>query len=121
MPYAFTAAEQKELTDTRKLCPDTPYTGGNFVPLYQKLSEIIERHLNNDATIDGGTRSQLESAKLWLDVAIGANGGTGMHSAFIRTYTNREGELRFGSAFTSEDMQRASNRVAFNLWNNLVN
>jgi Ca2+-binding RTX toxin-like protein len=120
MSYVFTASEQQELSVVRKICPETKDDGGNFVPLYQKLSEIIGRHLSDDSLLDINTRQQLKSAKLWLDVAIGANGNIGMHSAFIRAYTNREGELRLGTGFSLDDMQRASNAVAVNLWNSLV-
>ena len=120
MAYQFTVSEQQELNAARELCPVDERSGGNFVPLYQKLSDIIGRHLSANSPLDATTRAQLNSAKLWLDVAIGANGNTGMHSAFIRTYTNREGELRFGSPFSSGEMQWASNAVAVNLWSNLL-
>ena len=39
-----------------------------------------------------------------------------MHSAFIRTYTDREGLLRRGTPFSDTEMQRASNGVALNLY-----
>ena len=119
--YVFTAAEQQEILAARLLCPaiDDPNfvsANGNWVPFYTKLSEIISRHNSAGDITDPTDLRDFKSAKLWLDVAIGANGGTGMHSAFIRTYTNREGELRRGTPFDQTEMQRASNGVALNLY-----
>ena len=119
--YVFTAAEQQEILAARLLCPaiDDPNfvsANGNWVPFYTKLSEIISRHISAGDITDPKDLGDFKSAKLWLDVAIGANGGTGMHSAFIRTYTDREGELRRGTPFTDTEMQKASNGVALNLY-----
>jgi RTX calcium-binding nonapeptide repeat (4 copies) len=119
--YVFTAAEKQEIEAARLLSPagDDPrevVAAGNWVPLYSKLSEIISRHISAGDITDPKDLGDFKSAKLWLDVAIGANGGTGMHSAFIRTYTDREGELRRGTPFTDTEMQKASNGVALNLY-----
>jgi RTX calcium-binding nonapeptide repeat (4 copies) len=119
--YVFTASEQLEINAARLLCPpdDRPTfvsAVGNWVPFYTKLSEIIGRHISAGDITDPFDLRDFKGAKLWLDVAIGANGGTGMHSVFIRTYTNREGELRRGTAFSDTEMQKASNGVALNLY-----
>jgi Ca2+-binding RTX toxin-like protein len=123
--YVFTAAEKQEIEAARLLCPagNDPravVSSGNWVPFYTKLSEIISRHISAGDVTDPIDLGDLKSAKLWLDVAIGANGGIGMHSAFIRTYTDREGELRRGTSFTNTEMQKASNGVALNLYRDLV-
>jgi Ca2+-binding RTX toxin-like protein len=60
------------------------------------------------------------SAKLWLDVAIDANGGSGAYSALIRAYTVRQGQLRLNKTFSEELMQESSNQVAVNFMNTLV-
>jgi Ca2+-binding RTX toxin-like protein len=116
--YTFSEEEKKELIEARAQCPAVLGSNGNFVPLYDKLSSIIGRHLD-DAALDAETKSTLQSAKLWLDIASGANGGYGVHSAFIRGFTVRQGELREGVTFTNDQVQLASNGVALNLWNNL--
>jgi hypothetical protein len=124
--YTFTALEKQELEAARLLCPagDDPRSvdyNGNWVPFYTKLSQIIGRHISAGDVTDAKDLSDFKSAKLWLDVAIGANGGTGMHSAFIRTYTNREGVLRIGREFDPDtEMQKASNGVALNLYLDLT-
>ncbi len=94
--------------------------GSNAVPFYQTLSDIISAHISS-GLISGSDLNDLKNAKLWLDVAIGANGGIGIHSAFIRAYTNRQGELRINRIFSESEMQEASNAVARNLANNLLN
>jgi Ca2+-binding RTX toxin-like protein len=122
MPYQFTSAEQAKIQAARLLCPvgeSTPTSTGNWVPFYTTLSTILGQRISG-GTVIGSDLQDMRNAKLWLDVAIGANGGTGMHSAFIRTYTNLQGELRRGSAFSDGEMQKASNGVALNLWSNLV-
>jgi len=66
----------------------------NAVPLYQTLSDIITSKLWSPVGLDAATIEQLQDARRWLNVAIGANGNTGMHAVFIRTYTDRQGMLR---------------------------
>jgi hypothetical protein len=113
MAYTFTTAEIAQIEAARDLCPagdSDPTSSGNWVPFYQKLSDLIDARIDS-GTVTGTDLQDLKNAKLWLNVAIGANGGTGMHSAFIRTYTDRQGELRIGHTFTSAEMQKASNGV----------
>jgi Ca2+-binding RTX toxin-like protein len=123
VPYTFSTQEKSEIEAARLLCPagDGPEDvsfSGNWVPFYTALSNILSRHLVA-ADISGTDSTNFKAAKLWLDVAIGANGSAGMHSAFIRTYTDRQGELRTGSAFPTDVMQKASNGVALNLYRDL--
>ena len=122
MAYTFTTAEIAQIEAARDLCPagdSDPTSSGNWVPFYQKLSDLIDARIDS-GTVTGTDLQDLKNAKLWLNVAIGANGGTGMHSAFIRTYTDRQGELRIGHTFTSAEMQKASNGVALNFYKTLT-
>ena len=85
MAYTFTESEKTEIEAARLLCPpenrpEFVSATGNWVPFYSKLSEIISRH-KTAGDIPTGELGNWNSAQLWLDVAIGANGGTGMHSA----------------------------------------
>ena len=120
MPYQFTSTEQAQIQAAQALCPQglVATSTGNWVPFYTTLSTVLGQRISG-GTVIGSDLQDMRNAKLWLDVAIGANGGTGMHSAFIRTYTNLQGELRRGSAFSDGEMQKASNGVALNLWDNL--
>ena len=130
MGYAFTADEQVQIRNSLALCTGLSWdadryieigmSGANCVPFYQCLSDIISIKIDSPANIDLDTLVQLKSAKLWLDVAVGANGGVGMHSEFIRTFTNIQGELRLGRPFSLDEMQQASNVVARNVANGLL-
>ena len=94
--------------------------GGDAVPVYQTLYSILEARLS-DASLGFEDVQGIKNAKLWLSVAIEANGGVGVFSDIIRSYTTREGELRLGRTFSDLDMQAASNVVARNLVNGLIN
>ncbi len=77
MAYIFTAAEQAQIEAARDLCPAgdaLPTTTGNWVPFYQMLSDLIGARIDS-GTVTGADLQDLKNAKLWLDVAIGANGG----------------------------------------------
>ena len=124
MSYTFTTQERAALEAARLQCPtgddpDLVSANGNWVPFYTTLSSILGQHINA-GDVNATDLTNFKNAKLWLDVAIGANGGGGMHSAFIRTYTDRQGELRRGNAFSSAEMQKASNGVALNLYLDLT-
>lgn len=130
MSYLFSEQEREQIQQAIDVCTGLSLENGryvgmgvagtNAVPLYERISALIWHKLNAPDAYDAAIRGELENAKLWLDVAIGANGGTGMHAAFIRTYTNRQGVLRLGHAFTEDQMQEASNVVAANLVNGLL-
>lgn len=132
MSYEFTQQERDQIQAAMAQCTGLQWNvgelkyeavgdvGANCVPLYQTLSTLIGQKLNTPEAFDQATLSDLRSAKLWLDVAIGANSRVGMHSAFIRAFTNRQGELRLGSEFTEAEMQEASNVVARNFANGLL-
>ncbi len=123
MAYRFNDTEIAKIKDARDRCPrgereDVPTPDGDWKPFYTTLSEIIGERIN-DGSVSGADLQDLKNAKLWLDVAIGANSGDGVHSVFIREFTNRQGVLRRDSEFSVEEMQFASNGVALNLWNDL--
>lgn len=132
MSYEFSLTEQAQIRDAMAGCSGLTWNtktssydgvavaGANCVPLYQTLSNLIEQKLSAPGAFDQATLNDLKSAKLWLDVAIGANSGNGMHSAFIRAFTDRQGELRLGAGFTEDEMQLASNVVARNVANGLL-
>ena len=117
MPYKFTQSEIDEITEARNLCPvgdKVPTSERNWAPFYRALSRIIGQKIESHA-VTGRALQDMKNAKLWLDVAVHANDGTGMHADFIRTFTSREGLLRRGKEFDIKEMQYASNGVAMNL------
>jgi Ca2+-binding RTX toxin-like protein len=93
----------------------------NCAHLYIELSNLIGGKLREAADFEKEVANILRSAKLWLDVAIDANGGQGAYSALIRAYTLRQGELRLNKVFSDSQMQESSNQVAVNFMNSLMN
>lgn len=106
MSYTFTASEQQQIQNALAQCTGLTWNGDEYVevrlattnalPFYTTLSNLLAQKLATPEAYDAATLADLNNAKLWMDVAIGANGGTGMHSAFIRTYTAEQFELRVG-------------------------
>ncbi len=133
MSYTFTASEKQQIRDALARCTGLTWNadeaeykevrsaGTNAVPLYTILSNLIAQKFNTPEAWNKDTWADLNSTKLWLDVAIGANGNTGMHAAFIRTYTAEQFYLRMNRHPTEDEMQKASNVVARNLANSLLN
>jgi hypothetical protein len=122
MAYRFNAQEISLIQAARASSPTgdlVPTSTGNWMPFYTQLSTIIGGRID-DGTVTGSDLQDLQNAKLWLDVAIGANSGTGIHNEFIRAFTNRQGVLRRGSAFSATELQYSSNGVALNLWIDLA-
>lgn len=132
MSYEFSQQEREQIQVAMAQCTGLQWNserlrydevrtaGTNCVPLYQTISTLIEQKINAPEEFNQATLNDLKSAKLWLDVAIGANSGSGMHSEFIRAFTNRQGELRLNSPFSADEMQKASNVVARNFANGLL-
>lgn len=123
MTIQLNAAEQARVNDALARCSadtsaNTATPNGHWAPFYVALSAILsERMISGTLSIEDAAVAR--SAKLWLDVAVGANAGTGIHSTFIRTYTAIEFQLRVGRPPTEQEMQLSSNGVAFNLLQNL--
>jgi Ca2+-binding RTX toxin-like protein len=132
MSYLFGVAEQAKILDIVSEVDGVAFVAGdkeyqavnskknNCAPFYKLLSDILGEKLSNRVILDGEVISDLESAKLWLDVAFDANGGSGVYSALIRAYTLRQGKLRLNETFDDDLMQEASNAVAANFINALL-
>ncbi|WP_242485155.1 calcium-binding protein [Pseudomonas sp. TH39(2020)] len=132
MNYVFSVLEKTRIFDVVSICNGMVFDsekerykavaidGRNCTPFYQELSDIIGEKLSGRVVFDGNVKRALKSARLWLDVAIDANGGNGAYSALIRAYTLRQGQLRLNETFNAGLMQQASNGVAVNFVNALI-
>lgn len=132
MSYVFNAEEKEKIIDAVSVCTgmkfdlhDKEYKAVAVVstscePFYQTLSDMIGEKLSGLVVFDESVKKVFKSAKLWLDVAIDANGGNGAYSALIRAYTVRQGQLRLNKMFSEELMQESSNQVAVNFMNTLL-
>lgn len=133
MSYVFNDMEKTEIFNTANSCKGMrlrsekigyealKLAGADCAPLYRKLLDIIEGKVSEVAAVDDEAGKVLKSAKLWLAVAIDANGGNGAYSALIRGYTSRQGALRLNKIFDQDLMQLSSNQVAVNFINTLIN
>jgi Ca2+-binding RTX toxin-like protein len=133
MSYVFSDLEKTKILTAANACAGmrlaaegigyeaVDVEGKNCAYLYQELSKLIGRKLRDGTRFEKEVANILRSAKLWLDVAIDANGGRGAYSALIRAYTLRQGELRLNKVFSDSQMQESSNQVAVNFMNSLMN
>ncbi|WP_276574717.1 calcium-binding protein [Pseudomonas atacamensis] len=133
MSYVFSDMEKSEIFNAANICKGMRLSskqiqydalkiaGASCAPLYQKLFDIIGEKVSDVVTADEEAGEVLKSARLWLAVAIDANGGNGAYSALIRGYTSRQGELRLNTIFSEDLMQLSSNQVAVNFINTLIN
>ena len=133
MSYVFSDMEKSEIFNAANICKGMrlrskqlqydalKLAGASCAPLYQKLFDIIGEKVSDVAAADKEAGEVLKSARLWLAVAIDANGGNGAYSALIRGYTSRQGELRLNTIFSEDLMQLSSNQVAVNFINTLIN
>jgi len=132
MSYVFSVLEKKRIFEAISVCSGMvfdsekeEYTavaieGKSCAPFYQALSDILGEKLSGRVIFNESVKRTLKSAKLWLDVAIDANGGNGAYFALIRAYTLRQGQLRLKETLSTELIQEASNGVAANFVNALV-
>ncbi|MDR7056537.1 hypothetical protein J2W70_003928 [Pseudomonas koreensis] len=133
MSYVFSDMEKSEIFNAANSCKGMTLNsegveyialelaGASCAPLYQKLFDIIGEKVSEVFAVDKEAGEVLKSARLWLAVAIDANGGNGAYSALIRGYTSRQGELRLNTIFSEDLMQLSSNQVAVNFINTLIN
>jgi len=122
MAYLFTNEEQQTIQAAINECTAfelDAVTGrykasesamvGGAVPLYQTVLDAVKLKLETPEQYDAATLADMNSAKLWLAVAVGANAGTGMHSVFTRTYTQEQYLLRTGNPLPDTVLQFGSN------------
>ncbi|WP_256579903.1 hypothetical protein [Pseudomonas sp. Irchel s3h9] len=132
MTYVFSDIEKTAIFNAANICKGMRLlskkieyealgiAGASCAPLYQKLFDIIGGRVSEVIVVDNEAGTILKSARLWLAVAIDANGGNGAYSALIRGYTSRQGELRLNKIFSENLMQLSSNQVAANFINTLI-
>jgi Ca2+-binding RTX toxin-like protein len=133
MSYVFSDMEKTAVFNAANICKGMrlrskqiqydalKIAGASCAPLYQKLFDIIGEKVSDVVAADKEAGEVLKNARLWLAVAIDANGGNGAYSALIRGYTSRQGELRLNTVFSEDLMQLSSNQVAVNFINTLIN
>lgn len=93
----------EQINQIRAMKARSPNVKGNYSDVYQAISEMLP-----DSDV-----------KLWLDGAALANAGKGVFAELIRSYSQRQMELR-GIQYSDALMQEASNRVATNALDDIL-
>ncbi|SCZ23212.1 MULTISPECIES: hypothetical protein [Pseudomonas] len=132
MTYIFSDLEKTAILQAANVCDGMEFNverqeyravaveGRSCAVLYRVLSNILGEKFLDCSAFDENVMGIFKNAKLWLDVAIDANGGVGAYSTLIRAYTLRQGELRLNKKFSDFKMQESSNQVAVNFMNALI-
>ncbi|UIN52551.1 MULTISPECIES: hypothetical protein [Pseudomonas] len=106
MSYIFSGLEKLEILQAANICEGMKFNveeeeyfamaveGRNCAVLYRTLSNILGGKFLGGSAFDESVMGIFKDAKLWLDVAIDANGGVGAYSALIRAYTLRQGGVK---------------------------
>lgn len=76
-------------------------SSGKFADAY----DAILKYLSNQEGVD-------PYSLIWLDGASQINRGEGVFSKFIRDYTSKQYEIRYGLPLSPDEVQNASNRIA---------
>ena len=73
---------------------------------YAMMAELLKKRLENDNTLTDSERTEITYVMTWFQGAEKVNRGQGSFSTMIRTYSDTQGELRYGSIFGAEMMQK---------------
>ena len=106
----MTTLNENELTQLENLRMQARNHQIGFWQIYQWLGELLlsKRVAATDSTV------------IWLKGATEANYGRGAMAALIRTYTETQYRLRYGTAIPTGKLQEASDAVAGNLLHDLL-
>jgi hypothetical protein len=103
--------EIKRLYDAALIRTNNGLTS-NFADVYAYIRDQI-----TPSILHPGVDTNVAS---WFTVGTDANAGIGAASVLIRSYTQRQGELR-GLYFTDDKVQQASNAVAIEAFKEIIN
>ncbi len=134
--YILTAEQRLELENLRNTLSaqvdsvSTKADIGLGVPIYQMLLDLISYEV---PITDGSEEIVVDYERVpiagvdaavfrWIEGAVRVNGGDGFFADFIREYTKIQYQLRGGDLAQAETLnQEASNRIALNLANDILN
>ena len=87
---------------------------------YAMMAELLKKRLENDNTLTDSERTEITYVMTWFQGAEKVNRGQGSFSTMIRTYSDTQGELRYGSIFGAEMMQKASNKIGSRAFDQII-
>ncbi len=121
MPFALSASQRTALQTLRNSFPDVDsaaYSRSlNYYEMYVRVLSYVEawEAAGNALTLDE------KITKIWLKGVIEVNQGVGLQSDFIRDYNSAQKELRFGSTISDAEMDKASDRIALDVIDRILN
>ena len=92
-------------------------TAGKFASVYAVISDILTvEGTNSNRPVDGLE----ENVWIWISGAQEINTGKGYFADFIRGYTRAQYEQRYHRTLSDEDLNIASNNIARNFINDIL-
>lgn len=120
MPFVFSQPQIDRLAPIINTALDAfranPSAEGIFTAAYQALYEEITDTVMVDEPRDGVD----PNVWLWIAGAQDVNSNSGGFAGFIRDYTERQHEARYGVPMAPGEIQEASNGVAFNFFSDVL-
>ena len=86
---------------------------------YAMMARLLKDRLASDSTLTEAERTEMTYVMTWFQGAEKVNRGEGSFSTMIRTYSDVQGKLRYGSEFGAEKMQEASNKIGINAFSEI--
>lgn len=113
MSCTFSAAERQQTKGALAQCTGSVLNGANYRSVEETDTKAVPfcTTQSNMLALKLDTLRASDSATLWLDVAIEAYGGMGMHSAVIRACTADQFSLRLDRWPSGDETQKASNVI----------
>jgi len=122
MAITITALQKAEiisLMDQGAVKINADGTTGNYSEAYRYVGDLLLTTMRNGG-LSPEDMAAANPVYRWFRGAEQANDGQGVFSFLIRTYTQRQAELRLGREFTPQELQDASNKVADAVLNDIV-
>lgn len=73
----------------------------------------IKKAIVIKAALDSIVDETVKDSATWLVGAIGVNNGGGLFASVIREYNVAQGQLRYGTTFSEQELNHASNEVGY--------
>ncbi len=111
MAYKFTEQEQARI---QAVYDEAEQRQTPWWRLYEEVSSLLQAAFDR-GDVAPADIEETKAAALWFDGAVKVNKGEGVFSTFIREYTAKQFELRFGSSSMDvviDQMQAVSDAIA---------
>ena len=119
MAYTFTQEEldQIDVAFTNAETATSDQTAGKFADVYELIRDILTVE---GTFFDQPVQGLEENVWIWISGAREINTGVGYFADFIRGYTRAQFEQRYHRTISDEDLNSASNSIARNFINDIL-